>query len=64
MPDEFTILIVDDEPDLCEMLMFEFTAKGYRALAAAGRPASLELSRFTACRRRNFRHQDASYRWL
>jgi CheY-like chemotaxis protein len=43
MPDESTILIVDDEPDLCEMLMFEFSAKGYRALAVPDGRQALNL---------------------
>ncbi|HPO13779.1 MAG TPA: response regulator [Candidatus Hydrogenedentes bacterium] len=30
-----TALIVDDEPDLCEMLVFEFSARGYRVFSAS-----------------------------
>lgn len=29
-----TVLIIDDEPDLCEMLEFEFSARGYRTFSA------------------------------
>lgn len=29
-----TVLIVDDEPDLCEMLAFEFSTHGYRVFSA------------------------------
>ncbi len=29
-----SLLVVDDEPDLCEMLSFEFTSKGHRVTSA------------------------------
>ena len=47
MPDHevTTILIVDDEPDLCEMLEFEFSARGYRAFSAFDGEKALELLR-------------------
>jgi CheY-like chemotaxis protein len=34
MNEKCTVLIVDDEPDLCEMLAFEFELKGFTVLCA------------------------------
>jgi len=38
-----TVLIVDDEPDLCDMLAFEFRLQGSRVLAANDGEAAFEL---------------------
>lgn len=31
---QLSLLVVDDEPDLCEMLSFEFSSKGHRVISA------------------------------
>ena len=38
-----TLLIVDDEPDLCEMLAFEFSVRGYRTFQAPDGRRALDL---------------------
>lgn len=38
-----TVLIVDDEPDLCDMLTFEFETRGYRAFSALDGRGALEV---------------------
>ncbi|MCP4639953.1 MAG: response regulator [bacterium] len=43
-PTDTTVLIVEDEDDFREMLMFEFSAKGYRVLTAADGQDGAELS--------------------
>jgi CheY-like chemotaxis protein len=40
---EFTILIVDDEDDIIEMLSFDFKKNGYKVLTAANGKAAFEI---------------------
>lgn len=41
--DNTTLLIVDDEPDLCEMLAFEFSVRGYRTFQAMDGQLALNI---------------------
>jgi CheY-like chemotaxis protein len=41
--EDATVLIVDDEPDLCDMLAFEFRLQGSRVLSAGNGDGAFEL---------------------
>ncbi len=43
------ILVVDDDPDICETLTRAFVAQGYRALAAGSGEEAVKISRDKAC---------------
>ncbi len=41
--EKFTILIVDDEPDIRKMLVFDFKRQGFQTLSAASAAEAFEL---------------------
>lgn len=42
-PEPFTLLIVDDEPELCNLISFRFESEGYRVFTAYSGEEALEV---------------------
>ena len=59
-----TVLVVDDDPAVHEMLSATLAKEGYRVLQAYDGAEALELMRKTAARYRDARCHDAQGRWL
>jgi two-component system alkaline phosphatase synthesis response regulator PhoP len=60
---DLKILLVDDEPDIVEILSYNLGKEGYQIFSASNGKEALEKSKLNRATPYNLRRYDACYGW-